>query len=223
MLQAFLKAIGQLPDRTFRRVVFGSFFLSLALFAALVYGVGWLLDGIALFGVGWLDWIVEALGSTAAFVVAILLFPGAALVIVSLFLEPIVRAVEARHYPGRPPGRKQPVAETLVNVMRLVVVSVILNLLALPLYLIPGVNLFVFYFLNGYLLGREYFELVAFRRMGVREARALCKQRKGRIFIGGVVITVLLSIPIINWMMPVVAVAYMVHIFEGLGDRDAVA
>lgn len=223
MLQAFLKAVGQLPDRTFRRVVLGSFVLSLALFAALVVGVGWLLDGIALFGIGWLDWIVEALGSTAAFVVAILLFPGVALVIVSLFLEPIVGAVEARHYPGRPPGRKQPVAETLVNVTRLVVVSVILNLLALPLYLIPVVNLFVFYFLNGYLLGREYFELVAFRRMGVREARALRKQRKGRIFIGGVVITVLLSIPIINWMMPVVAVAFMVHIFEGLGDRDAVA
>lgn len=98
MLQAFLKAIGQLPDRTFRRVVLGSFVLSLALFAALVFGVGWLLDGIAFFGIGWLDWIVEALGGAAAFVVAILLFPGVALVIVSLFLEPIVRAVEARHW-----------------------------------------------------------------------------------------------------------------------------
>ncbi|NQU71160.1 MAG: EI24 domain-containing protein [Rhodospirillales bacterium] len=220
MIQALLKALGQLPDRTFRRVVFGSFFLSLALFAALVYGTSWLLDGLGVFGIGWLDWIVEALGSTAAFIVAVLLFPGIALVIVSLFLEPIVRAVEARHYPGRPPGRNQPIAETLVNVIRLVLISVILNLLALPLYLIPILNLFVFYFLNGYLLGREYFELVAFRRMGVGEARILRKQRKGRVFIGGVVITVLLSIPIISWMMPVVAVAFMVHLFEGLRSRD---
>ena len=221
MIQALLKALGQLPDRTFRRVVFGSFFLSLALFAALVFGVTWLLDGISLFGIGWLDWVVEKLGTAAAFIVAMLLFPGIALVIVSLFLEPIVRAVEAKHYPGRPPGRKQPVTETLVNVTRLVLISVVLNLLALPLYLIPVLNLFVFYFLNGYLLGREYFELVAFRRMGVVEARALRKQRKGRIFIGGVVITVLLSIPIVNWMMPVVAVAFMAHEFEGLGGREA--
>lgn len=221
MIQALLKALGQLPDRTFRRVVFGSFILSLALFAALVFGVTWLLDGISLFGIGWLDWVVEKLGAAAAFIVAMLLFPGIALVIVSLFLEPIVRAVEAKHYPGRPPGRKQPVAETLVNVTRLVLISVVLNLLALPLYLIPVLNLFVFYFLNGYLLGREYFELVAFRRMGVVEARALRRQRKGRIFIGGVVITVLLSIPIVNWMMPVVAVAFMAHEFEGLGGREA--
>jgi uncharacterized protein involved in cysteine biosynthesis len=221
MIQALLKAFGQLPDRTFRRVVLGSFFLSLALFAALFYGVTWLLDGISMFGIGWLDSAVEAMGWVAAFIVALLLFPGIALVIVSLFLEPIVRAVEAKHYPGRPPGRKQPVAETLVNVLRLVMISVVLNLLALPLYLIPVLNLFVFYFLNGYLLGREYFELVAFRRLGVVEARALRKQRKGRIFIGGVVITFLLSIPIVNWMMPVVAVAFMVHEFEGLGGREA--
>ena len=221
MIQALFKAFGQLPDRAFRRVVFGSFFLSLALFAALVFGVGWLLDGIAVFGIGWLDGIIEALGDATAFIVAVLLFPGIALVIVSLFLEPIVRAVEARHYPGRPPGRDQPVAEVLVNVTRLILVSVILNVLALPLYLIPVLNLFVFYFLNGYLLGREYFELVAFRRMEAREARALRKQRKGSIFIGGVVIAFLLSIPFISWMMPVVAVAFMVHLFEGLNDREA--
>jgi len=55
----------------------------------------------------------------------------------------------------------------------------------------------------------------------VEEARELRRQRKGRIFIGGVVITVLLSIPIISWMMPVVAVAFMVHVFEGLGGREA--
>ena len=57
--------------------------------------------------------------------------------------------------------------------------------------------------------------------MGVAEARALRRQRKGRIFIGGVVLTVLLSIPIVNWMMPVVAVAFMAHEFEGLGGREA--
>ena len=221
MIQALCKALGQLPDRTFRRVVLGSFFLSVALFAALVLGATWLLDGIALFGIGWLDWIVETLGGAAALIVAILLFPGIALVIVSLFLEPIARAVEARHYPGRAPGRKQSVAEILVNMSQLVLISVVLNLLALPLYLIPVLNLFVFYFLNGYLLGREYFELVAFRRLGVEEARELRRQRKGRIFIGGVVITVLLSIPIVNWMMPVVAVAFMAHEFEGVGGREA--
>jgi uncharacterized protein involved in cysteine biosynthesis len=221
MILALRRALGQLPDRAFRRVLFGSFLLSIALFAALVYGVGWLLDGISMFSIGWLDGAMETLGWAAAIIIGLLLFPGVALIIVSLFLEPIVRAVEARHYPGRPPGRKQPVPEILVNVIRLLSIVIVLNILALPLYFIPVLNLFVFYILNGYLLGREYYELVAFRRMGVREARALRKQRKGRIFIGGVVITILLSIPIINWMMPVVAVAFMVHVFEGLREREA--
>ena len=74
MIQALFKSLGQVPDRTFRRVVLGSFFLSVALFAALVLGATWLLDGIALFGIGWLDWIVETLGGAAGLIVAILLF-----------------------------------------------------------------------------------------------------------------------------------------------------
>jgi CysZ protein len=220
MIQALYKALAQLPDPTFRRVLVLTFLLSATVFAALVYGASWLIDGISIFGNGWLDGIVEALGNAAAFVIGLVLFPGIALLIVSLFLEPIVRAVEARHYPGRAPARKQGVAEILLNAVRLVSVTVVLNLLALPLYLIPVLNLFVFYFLNGYLLGREYFELVAMRRMAPREARVLRRQRKGRVFIGGVVVTFLLSIPVVGWMMPVVAVAFMVHVFEGLGGRD---
>src|SRR3546814_12972622 len=45
------------------------------------------------------------------------------------------------------------------------VVLVLLNLLALlVVYFGPVLNLLVFFGLNGYLLGREYFELVAARR-----------------------------------------------------------
>jgi len=43
---------------------------------------------------------------------------------------------------------------------------------ALPLYIfVPGVNLVLFYGLNGYLLGREYFAMVAMRRLDPRERR----------------------------------------------------
>jgi CysZ protein len=46
--------------------------------------------------------------------------------------------------------------------LRLTVLTLLLNLLALPVYLLlPGINLFLFLALNGYLLGREYFEVVA--------------------------------------------------------------
>ena len=42
---------------------------------------------------------------------------------------------------------------------------------ALVLLLVPGINVVAFLFANGYLLGREYFELVAFRHLDADAAR----------------------------------------------------
>ena len=106
---------------------------------------------------------------------------------------------------------------------RLIGVAVALNLLVLPLYLVPGINVFVFFGLNGYLLGREYFELVALRRYDARQTRSMQKAARWRVFTGGVLITLLLSIPVINWLMPLIATAFMVHEFEGIGRRHAPA
>ena len=35
----------------------------------------------------------------------------------------------------------------------------------------------------------------------------------------GIAIAVLMTIPFVNWLMPVVAAAYMVHVFEGIRVR----
>jgi len=60
--------------------------------------------------------------------------------------------------------------------------------LASPIYVrSAGINLFVFPGLNGYLFGREYFEVVALRRLDVEAARALRQRFDGRVFCGGVV------------------------------------
>ena len=99
--------------------------------------------------------------------------------------------------------------------------ALILNILVLPLYLIPGLNVFVFYGLNGYLLGREYFELVALRRIEPRAARRLRGRSRWRVLLGGILITILFSIPVINWLMPIIATAFMVHEFDAVERRSA--
>jgi uncharacterized protein involved in cysteine biosynthesis len=111
------------------------------------------------------------------------------------------------------------IREILWGVTKLVLITVVLNLLVLPIYLVPVLNIFVFYALNGYLLGREYFELAALRRMDDTSARQTRRRHGTRVFIAGIVITFLLSIPFVNWFMPVVAAAFIVHVFEGIRSR----
>jgi len=86
--------------------------------------------------------------------------------VMGFFVERVAGAVEALHYPGRGPPRRASVGETMAVTLRLMSFSILLNLLALPIYvLLPGINFFVFLGLNGYLFGREYFEVVALRRL----------------------------------------------------------
>ena len=221
MIAALFKAFDQLPEPAFQRVIWRTLAWSVALFAALLAAAWWLLFSLQIFHIGWLDATVDWLGWIAALVAAFFLFPGAALAIISFLLEDIARAVEARHYPDLAAPRAQPLSEALWAGLRFTAVTVVLNLFFLPLYFVPVLNVFVFGALNGYLLGREYFELVALRRLEPMQARPLWKRYRGRLFIAGVVITLLLSIPFVNWFMPVVAAAFMVHIFEGIRRRGS--
>ena len=92
--------------------------------------------------------------------------------------------------------------------------------MALPIYFfLPVINLLVFYALNGYLLGREYFELVALRRLDGSSAQVLRKSYQGTIFLSGAVIAFLTTVPLLNLAAPVVATAFMVHLFETLRRR----
>ena len=229
MISGLFLAIEQLGDPRIRGVIVRAVLISAAIFIALVAGISWALSSLDVAGIGWLDAIITFLGGSGAFVVGLFLFPSITGIIISFMLEEIARAVEARHYPDLPEAREEPVVEMLVNAVRFTGVTLALNILVLlfvvPLLLITIVLIplipFVFYALNGYLLGREYFEFAAVRRLDPAGGRALRKRHRGRIFICGVAIAVLMTVPFVNWLMPVVAAAYMIHVLEGVRNRTA--
>ena len=223
MIAALFKALNQMPDPAFRQAIGRTLLFSLLLFTGLLYAAWWLLSETQLFSWGWLEAIIDVLGWVAGLIAAFVLFPGAALVIISFMLEPVARAVEAKHYPELEPPRHQPVSEAVWIGMRFAAIAVLLNLIFLPVYFVPVLNVFVFGALNGYLLGREYFELIAPRRLEPVSVRPMWKRYRGRLWIAGMIITLLLSLPFVNWIMPVAAAAFMLHVFEKLRHQDSAA
>ncbi len=238
MFVALAKAFGQLSDPAFRRVLVRSVLAALVVFIAVWiadwFGLSWLGDALADWlaaqepGGFWVEvaeWVVGAAGVVGVLVASFFLFPGVMLVALSLMLDDIAEAVERRHYPELPPARKQPIGEAVMTALAFAAVMLLLNLLALPFYLlllfVPPLNLFVFYLLNGYLLGREYFELVAARRFDAAGVRRLRRSYRGRVLLAGVVIAFLLTVPIVNLVTPVVATGFMLHVFERLRRREA--
>jgi uncharacterized protein involved in cysteine biosynthesis len=217
MIFALLRAIANLTAPELRRIVVLGLAIAVASFVVLWIGVAVILDHTAFFEWRALNWLVNLLGAATVVVLSWLLFPALVTIIMGFFLERIAAAVESLDYPGREPARHAPLSETLGTTLRLMGLTILLNLLALPVYLLaPGINFFVFLGLNGYLFGREYFEVVALRRLDATATWAARRRFAGRVFFCGLVIAGLFAVPFVNLVAPVVATAFMVHVFEGL-------
>jgi CysZ protein len=222
MLTAFRLALEDTLAPEQRRILGWSLALAVLLVALLCLGCGLVLAQGRVAGIWWLDTLINLGGDAMALLLAWMLFPAMTLLILGFFLDSIVDNVESRRYPGLGPVRRRGIAGGLGGALRLTALALLLNLLALPLYFIPPINLFIYYLLNGYLVGREYFELVALRRMERGVARAMWRRYRLRLVLAGVIVVFLLSLPLVNLAAPVMAAAFMLHVVEGL-RRDETA
>lgn len=222
MIAAFARAVAQLGDPAFRRPLALGLAGSVLVFAGLWTGMALLLTRTRLFENPWLDTTLDAFGGLATLILTFLLYPAIVAAIMGLFLDGAIAAVEARHYPGHPAPRAVGMGEQLGLAARLILKAVVLNLIALPIYLVPGLNLVVFYTLNGYLLGREYFEMVAQRRLDPTALRGLWRDRRAAILITGAGVAFISTIPLVNLVAPLVAAAAMTHqVMSWIGGTGA--
>lgn len=222
MLTSLTRAIAQLPDPRFRRVLRLGLVATLVLYALLYLAVGWGLAGLQPFGIGWVDLLTDLLGGFGIFIVTLLLFPSVATLLQSFLLDDIADAVEARHYPGLPPPRDQGLIKSAMSGLRLGLLAIAINLLALPFYgllLLAGIGIGLYYLINGYLLARDYFEMAALRRMTVPAAHLLLKRHRLRLWGLGLVIAFLSTLPLVNLVAPLIATAAMIHEVEALRSR----
>jgi uncharacterized protein involved in cysteine biosynthesis len=216
MLKALSRAVAQLFDPA----TFGILFVSVAGAAgaslALAAGTDILVTRLTLFRVHWLDWLAHLAVGIGSALLAIALFGAIAAMIAGLFVDRVARAVERRYYPELPPARSSGIVEQLVAGLSFLVTALVLNLLVLPLYLLWGANAVIFLGLNGYLLGREYFELVALRRIDRRAARMLWRAHRIKLILCGAIIAAFSFVPLANLLTPVLATAFMLHMFQDL-------
>ena len=226
MFSALCKAIEQTFDPVFRRVFITSFLLScglLGLVLGVISGVvTWWLPDLTF---AWLpDWVLDWSVGVGLFLVwggGLFLFPAVMVAVLSLFLEDIARAVERKYYPDRSVVRAQPLIEACGGAVRFLGLTLGVNLLALPFYLvaffIPGLSFVLYYIVNGYLFGREYAMLVSGRRSSWAEAKRVCPA--GAIFWTGVLGAFLFTLPILNLIAPLWMTAVMVHRYEDWQKR----
>jgi CysZ protein len=169
---------------------------------------------------GWLSFVfLVAAGIGLALGLALLLSPVTAL-IAGLFLDDVAEVIEKRDYPQDALGKAMPLGPAMASSIKFLGVVIIGNIIALFLLFIPGVNLVAFFLVNGYLLGREFFEFAAMRFRSPPEARLFRTKHGSTVFLGGLVIALFLAIPIVNLLTPLFAAGMMVHLHKLVSARD---
>lgn len=212
-----LRAFGQLPDRHLRNVLLISAGSAALLLALLVALASWGLTFLSLLDWSWANTSLQVLGGLVTLALAWLLFPAIVGLLSGLFTEKVACAVEARHYRALPAPLENPLWRDIASGLRLAGWSLLLNLLILPLYLLlPGLNLLIFCLVNGFLLGREYFTQVAMRRLDDAALAQAWRYNRSRLWLSGMLLALLASIPLANLLTPVLGTAFMVHVFEDL-------
>lgn len=225
MFNDFSLSLGQLSDSRFRTVLMKGIGLTLGLLIAITMAFSWLVgwitpDSFALPWIGEITWAGSALSWGALLlmmVLSVFLMVPVASAFTGIFLDDVAEAVEDRHYPGLPTVPPMRLWDTIRDSLGFFGVLVAVNLVALVLMFFVGPFAPVlFWAVNGYLLGREYFQMAAMRRLGREGANQLRARHSGKIWIAGTLMAMPLSIPIVNLLIPILGAATFTHMFHRL-------
>lgn len=195
--------------------------LLFAVYVLFLQAIWWLSpDAIELPVIGPVTGIDSILGWASIFFMiglSIFLMVPVASAFTGLFLEDVADAVEDQHYPHLPPATPLSLGEGLRQSVNFLGIVIAVNLGALFLYPFvgPGIPL-LFWAVNGFLLGREYFTLVALRRLPPSEVKAMRRRNRWLLWLAGTLMAAPLSVPFVNLFVPVLGVATFTHIYHRL-------
>jgi uncharacterized protein involved in cysteine biosynthesis len=207
-----------LLDPNMRIVFLKTVSISIIVILSVAMVIWGLFNSVQIFELNFLNKLISWAVGIVLFITASAVLGPLMAVIGSIYSEEIAHHVEKKHYPNRVGHRFVGVAESIKTGGRLLLKSLIVNILFTPIYIVAGffpiISVLIFFGVNGYLLSRELFEIVASRHLR-REDRVLFwkANRGGSIFIG-VLIVCLSAVPLLNLISAMLGVVLTTHFFQ---------
>jgi CysZ protein len=225
LFHAALSALAQTFSRQFRGLLWRSLGLTLLLLALcwglLTRGLTLWLDHQALAADhGFLTQLASVMAGAGLLIGLAYLIPTISMLVTSFFLDEIAEKIERQDYPDDPVGVAIPLKRALWEGTRFALLTLAVNGMALMVFLLPGVNMVVFFIANALLMGREYFALAAGRFASEADVVALRRRHSFSISLCGMMLAFFVSIPLLNLFTPLFATSLMVHVHKNLRLRD---
>jgi CysZ protein len=215
------KAAAILVDRDFIGMVLWSLLLTAVLFVLLFAGVEYGLAHLPPLGSIWVNRFLELTAPLVLVLAVFFLGAPVAAIVASLYLDRIAARVDAHFYPNDPRAPGTPLATSLNEAFRLIGLSLLINVALLPVDVgVPGISEIATIIVNGWLLGREFFELASLRHLSRQQSDAMRRKYGGTIFVAGLLISILTVIPFVDLIAPFFGSALMAHLFKRLSHEE---
>ena len=215
MIKATLIAINDITSPELRRILWKSVALSIGLFAALLFGIEFIVSSLAQFAWAWATSGLQAIIGLGLFAAFFFLMAPVTAIFAGLFQDGIAAKLEQRHYASQPAGKALSYASGITASLKFAAITLGIELVVMPLVLFAGFGVVLIWLANSYIISREYFELTAARYMPMTEAVAMRRANATRIFIAGLIPGALSLVPFVNFVTPVFATSYFLHFFKG--------
>ena len=219
MIQAAFAAAAQIFTPPFRVVLGKTFALTLLLLGLLWLGVEKLVVAYVRLPYAWLSTTVHVMAGFGLIVGVAFLVTPVSFVVAGFFFDELADHVEETIAGPEGRGRPMPLGPAVWIGLKFAAVAVAVNLAALLLLLVPGVNLIAFFGANAYLLGRGFFEIASLRYLPLDAVREMRARHWIRINLAGCVLAALSLVPVLNLLTPLYAAAYMVRVAQPLLRR----
>ena len=214
MFSALFKAINDVTSPEMRAVLWRSIALSIALFAGLWFGIEFVVSTITMIPWPWLTTFLQLATGLGLFAAFFFLMAPVTALFAGLFQDSISAKIEARHYPHDPKGRPLSLVAGLSTALQFATIALVVNLVVFPLVFFAGFGVILILLANAYVISREYFTMAAARYMPVAQAAVLRRDNAVKIFVAGLIPGALAMVPFINFVTPVFATSYFLHLFK---------
>ena len=190
------------------------FFLIIFVFWYLIPDLGYIGNILGFFFIGTLNFIWLFF----IFSIATILFIPISTLISSLYSDKIIQQIEGNHYFYTTYPLKEGFwCGTYAGIKLLLWTSLIIIFLT-PLLWIFSIgkyfSIILWIMINGYFIGKEYFELVAIRRLESNEIIEFRTKNYKRLYLGGLLCSLIFSIPILNLVAPAFTTIFTLHEFN---------
>ena len=224
VLPSAYAALRQILSPQLRGLLWRTLGLTLLLLGLLWYGLSRLLAAfVATHPVSadypFINSVLVFLAGAGLLVGLLYVLPVTSALVAGFFLDEAALVVERTDFPSDRPGEPISLGKSIGYGLRFAGLAILVNVAALMLIFIPGVNIVAFFAANAYLLSREYFEMAAARYRPVPDATRLRRENRATVLTGGALLAGLMLIPVVNLMIPLFGIAFMVHLHKRIAAK----